>query len=217
MIRVTVSEKPQLTIAVFNYPPEIDAINARIDELEIEGGKQVELQKSSTHIQWRYVGDVDWINLVALIDLEGADGNDGAEVEFQKSATHIQWRYVGDADWINLVALADIKGDTGATPDLTIVFNDQADNYAILAEDKNKHIRMQKATASNLTINDVLAQGESLTVEQNNDGQVTFVADAGVTIKSADSMVKTRVKYSGATIIKTPTAGEYELFGDLTE
>lgn len=34
MIRVTVSEKPQLNIAVFNYPPEIDAINKRIDELE---------------------------------------------------------------------------------------------------------------------------------------------------------------------------------------
>ena len=40
-------------------------------------GKEIELQKSTTHIQWRYVGDADWINLVALADLKGADGAKG--------------------------------------------------------------------------------------------------------------------------------------------
>lgn len=53
-------------------------------------GKEIELQKSTTHIQWRYVGDADWINLVALADLKGADGAKGD------------------------------KGDTGATPNLQI-------------------------------------------------------------------------------------------------
>ena len=32
-------------------------------------GKEIELQKSETHIQWRYVGDLDWKNLVALADI----------------------------------------------------------------------------------------------------------------------------------------------------
>lgn len=32
-------------------------------------GREIELQKSLTHIQWRYVGDVSWINLVALSDI----------------------------------------------------------------------------------------------------------------------------------------------------
>lgn len=73
-------------------------------------GREVELQSSATHIQWRYAGDALWTNLVALSDLEGPPGK---EIELQKSATHIQWRYVGDPSWINLVALADLKGGKG--------------------------------------------------------------------------------------------------------
>ena len=56
-------------------------------------GKEIELQKSTTHIQWRYVGDTDWNNLVALTDLKGSDGAKGDK---------------GD------------KGDTGTTPNLQI-------------------------------------------------------------------------------------------------
>jgi hypothetical protein len=41
--------------------------------------KQVELQSDGTYIQWRYVGDPSWINLVALDDLKGADGMDGVD------------------------------------------------------------------------------------------------------------------------------------------
>lgn len=74
-------------------------------------GKEIELQKTATHIQWRYVGDISWVNLVPLIDITGADGR---EVEFNKSAIHIQWRYVGSGTWIDLVPLTDIKGDTGS-------------------------------------------------------------------------------------------------------
>jgi hypothetical protein len=94
-------------------------------------GREVEFQKSATHIQWRYVGGATWTNLVALGDLKGVDGNDGTdghdgaagvdgsdgvdgrEVEFQKSATHIQWRYVGDLTWADLIALDDLKGADG--------------------------------------------------------------------------------------------------------
>lgn len=79
-------------------------------------GREIELQKTATHIQWRYVGGT-WANLVALSDItgdDGAPGDDGREIELQKSLTHIQWRYVGVATWTNLVALADITGDDGA-------------------------------------------------------------------------------------------------------
>lgn len=36
-----------------------------------EPGKSVELQKSATHIQWRNVGDAEWIDLVDLDDITG--------------------------------------------------------------------------------------------------------------------------------------------------
>jgi hypothetical protein len=39
-------------------------------------GKEVELQKTATYIQWRYVGE-SWVNLVALTDITGAQGDKG--------------------------------------------------------------------------------------------------------------------------------------------
>lgn len=91
-------------------------------------GREVELQKNATHIQWRYKGQVTWTNLVLLADLKGAPGTDGApgtpgtpgsngadgrSVQVQASATHIQWRLVGDPTWINIVALSSLQGPQG--------------------------------------------------------------------------------------------------------
>lgn len=78
--------------------------------LKGNAGAAVEMQNSSTHIQWRVAGTESWTNLVALADLKGETG---ANIELQKTATHIQWRVTGGS-WANLVALADLKGDTGA-------------------------------------------------------------------------------------------------------
>lgn len=85
-------------------------------------GREIELQTSSTHIQWRYVGDASWIDLVTLSSLQGpqgvagtdgTDGNDGREIELQTSATHVQWRYVGDLSWIDLILLSELQGPQG--------------------------------------------------------------------------------------------------------
>ena len=40
-------------------------------------GREVEMQKGSTHIQWRYVGEPSWTNLVALADIKGPKGDKG--------------------------------------------------------------------------------------------------------------------------------------------
>lgn len=40
-------------------------------------GPAVELQATLTHIQWRVVGDPTWINLVALADIKGDQGDPG--------------------------------------------------------------------------------------------------------------------------------------------
>jgi len=40
-------------------------------------GREIELQKSATHIQWRYVGDTEWQNVVLLEDLKGPKGDPG--------------------------------------------------------------------------------------------------------------------------------------------
>jgi hypothetical protein len=78
-------------------------------------GRQLELQVSATHIEWRYMGDASWTPLIALSELEGApgpagqDGQDGREVELRATDTHLQWRYLGEPAWIDLMALADLS------------------------------------------------------------------------------------------------------------
>ena len=42
-----------------------------------QDGREIELQKTSLYVQWRYAGDVTWRNLVALSDLKGAKGDKG--------------------------------------------------------------------------------------------------------------------------------------------
>jgi hypothetical protein len=45
-----------------------------------ENGKEIELQKTATQIQWRYMGDNDWFDLVALEDIRGDRGFDGETI-----------------------------------------------------------------------------------------------------------------------------------------
>lgn len=40
-------------------------------------GKEIELQTSKTHIQWRYKGELKWKNLIALSELKGEKGDQG--------------------------------------------------------------------------------------------------------------------------------------------
>lgn len=43
-------------------------------------GPAVELQVTATHIQWRVVGDVSWVQLIALTELKGDPGDDSPPV-----------------------------------------------------------------------------------------------------------------------------------------
>lgn len=76
-------------------------------------GSNIELQKTTTHVQWRVVGGA-WANLIPLSDLKGEQGDN---ISLQKTSTHIQWR-LGTGTWTNLVALTELKGDTGANIEL---------------------------------------------------------------------------------------------------
>lgn len=86
----------------------INELNTKFNDGGADG-REIELLKGATHIQWRYVGETSWNNLVALADLKGANGK---EVQLQKTSTHIQWRLT-DGSWANLVALSDLKGESG--------------------------------------------------------------------------------------------------------
>jgi hypothetical protein len=90
----------------------------------------------------------------------------------------------------------------------------QADAYAIIAANENTFIRSDSANAVNITIANVLNIGQSVQFIQTGAGQVTFVAGAGVTLRSVDNKLKINKQFSvaSATCI---ASGEYLITGDL--
>jgi uncharacterized repeat protein (TIGR02543 family) len=71
------------------------------------------------YIQWQYVGDAGWNNLIELTTLvgpagqNGTNGTDGKEVAFRVAEGYIQWQYTGDTIWSNLIQVATLVGETG--------------------------------------------------------------------------------------------------------
>ena len=41
--------------------------------------REIEIQKNALYIQWRYVGESEWKNIIAYSDLKGRDGRDGID------------------------------------------------------------------------------------------------------------------------------------------
>lgn len=98
-------------------PDALAQIWAAIDELRAGGGasgkdgREVELQNNGTAIQWRYVGDSSWTDLVQLSEITGPQGpvgpagKDGAQ---------------GPKGDTGEIGPQGPKGDTGATPNIQI-------------------------------------------------------------------------------------------------
>lgn len=47
------------------------------DGVDGADGREIELQKTATHVQWRYAGEATWTDLVALSDITGPAGTNG--------------------------------------------------------------------------------------------------------------------------------------------
>lgn len=87
----------------------------KIDELELaisgggsgtpgKDGREIEIQNNGTAIQWRYVGDSDWTDLVQLSDLKGEgipEGGTTGQVLTKNSDSD------GDASWKNPSIVSD--------------------------------------------------------------------------------------------------------------
>lgn len=102
---------------VEDNPEVIESILKRLDVLEENGGgggtpgkdgREIELQKSSTAIQWRYVGDESWTDLVQLSEITGPAGPQGEQGPKGETGSQGQTGPQGP------------KGDPGATPNIQI-------------------------------------------------------------------------------------------------
>ena len=81
-----------------------------------DDGREVQLQTNATPVQWRYVGDATWLDLIPLSVISG---DDGLSAELRTTATHIQWRQAGGM-WADLIPLASLVGPAGPANTLTI-------------------------------------------------------------------------------------------------
>lgn len=76
---VSINGVPGSQVINFTIPQGLAGINGTNGTNGVDGtdGREVEFQKTATHIQWRYVGAVSWTNLVALVDITGPQGPPG--------------------------------------------------------------------------------------------------------------------------------------------
>lgn len=109
--------------------------------------------------------------------------------------------YRGQSAWADLIA----------SPVQTI--SDKSANYTIVAGDAESLIR-STSTAITITIANVLTPGQRIDFAQYGSGQITFAAGSGVTLNSADSLLKTAKQYAGATV-ECVASGVYWLLGNL--
>jgi hypothetical protein len=90
--------------------------------------------------------------------------------------------------------------------------------YTLAVTDKDGVVTASNASAITVTVPpSVFVQGDRITVIQKGAGQVTFAQGSGVTIVSTGataSAPKTRVQYSGATII-AESATSFIIVGDI--
>ena len=103
---------------VEDNPEIIESILKRLDALEEnvgsgsgtpgKDGREIELQKSSTAIQWRYVGDESWTDLVQLSEITGPAGPQGEQGPKGETGSQGQTGPQGP------------KGDAGTTPNIQI-------------------------------------------------------------------------------------------------
>ena len=116
-------------------PDALVQIWAAIDELKAGGGgtgtpgkdgREIELQNNGTAIQWRYVGDESWTDLVQLSEITGAKGDPGEDGTTPTIGENGNW-YLGDTDTgkpsRGEKGEPGDKGDsgpTGATPNIQI-------------------------------------------------------------------------------------------------
>lgn len=200
--QLTVLEGLETIEAVVAENPDIiEQILARLDELEENGGggstpgkdgREVELQNNGTAIQWRYVGDNAWTDLVQLSSLKGDPGTTPTIGE------NGNW-YLGETDTgkpsrgpkgdpgpagdSGIVPRQEMQStDTVVTldPNKLYVFPEMASLTVTLATPSNSNIANEYhffftsgATATTLTLNDVLADAYS--IEANMKYEVSIL------------------------------------------
>ena len=147
----------------------INGSNGR-DGIDGDNGKEIELRNNSTYIQWRYIGDENWYNLIEVSSLRGVDGENG------KSAYELA-KDTGYTDTLEKW-LESLKGSNGrgiesinwksSTGGLSAGIEGAKDTYEILYDDKTTSTFIIQ-NGSKGTTGDTGENGISITSASLND------------------------------------------------
>lgn len=111
-------------------------------------------------------------------------------------------------------AIMDYAEELASETDL----NEQTDDYTLVLADKGRVVEMNKATAVTVTVPAEASVdfpvGSYVEIDQLGAGQVTIVADAGVTILSSGGLLSLRAQYSTA-VLRKRGSDLWLLVGDL--
>jgi hypothetical protein len=140
-------------------------------------------------------------SIAVFLDATSRDAAITAPVEGQfayLTASDELVKYNGSA-WVDAIAVS-------------TTVQEKSSNYTLLASDAGSYIYV--TAAATITIDDVLAVGETVNIISTTAGTVDFAAGAGVTLYSKDSLVTLTGQYSGASVTKK-ASGAYFIIGDL--
>jgi hypothetical protein len=99
-------------------------------------------------------------------------------------------------------ATSSVQSQLNAKSPLNVTLERKTSSYTLVASDNTKLIEMNVATANTLTINTGLfSAGNQVLISQYGAGQTSFVAGAGMTLRSDGGKLKIGTQYSLATLI----------------
>ena len=78
----------------------------------ISNAREIELQKSATHIQWRYKNEIEWHDLVALNEITGPQGAAGSDGIDGQGIDHIEFT--------STTAVSGLPNEPGETDTYTV-------------------------------------------------------------------------------------------------
>lgn len=107
---------------------DIYLTDGEIVPISLKNGREVEIRATTTVIQWRLVGELNWKNLVGLDALRGKQGPEGPQgpigiqgprgavgksVELRQYNGVVQWSYKGEDSWSDLISVSELSGPEG--------------------------------------------------------------------------------------------------------
>ena len=188
-----------------------------VDGVDGQDGRPVELRKTVDYVQWRYVGDVSWVNLIPLADIRGEQGVQGIKGDKGDTGSQGIQGIQGDKGDKGDTGLTGAKGDKGDK-------GDQGEQG--IAGSVKMHVRVESSDATTALITDdvVIMAGSCNSisvpaVDSSNAGKMLMLVNNVGTLVSVITLGGTYFMYKegdAMTLIVSDT-GEWTIVQNVQE